>query len=59
MVDRDDDLKIGIKSTAILFGRHPEGWAFCVFVLNIQTCFFALSLSAEIPNPRIYHASSW
>ncbi len=22
MVDRDDDLKIGIKSTAILFGRH-------------------------------------
>ena len=22
MVDRDDDLKIGVKSTAILFGRY-------------------------------------
>ena len=22
MVDRDDDLRIGVKSTAILFGRH-------------------------------------
>jgi 4-hydroxybenzoate polyprenyltransferase len=24
MVDRDDDLKIGIKSTAILFGEHDR-----------------------------------
>lgn len=24
MVDRDDDIKIGIKSTAILFGRHDK-----------------------------------
>jgi 4-hydroxybenzoate polyprenyltransferase len=24
MVDRDDDLKVGIKSTAILFGRHDR-----------------------------------
>ena len=24
MVDRDDDLKIGIKSTAILFGEHDK-----------------------------------
>lgn len=24
MVDRDDDLKIGIKSTAVLFGRHDR-----------------------------------
>ncbi|ORJ27142.1 4-hydroxybenzoate octaprenyltransferase [Rouxiella badensis] len=24
MVDRDDDLKIGVKSTAILFGRHDN-----------------------------------
>lgn len=24
MVDRDDDLKVGIKSTAILFGRHDK-----------------------------------
>ena len=29
MVDREDDLKIGIKSTAILFGKHDRyiiGW---------------------------------
>lgn len=25
MVDRDDDLRIGIKSTAILFGQHDRG----------------------------------
>ncbi len=24
MVDREDDLKVGIKSTAILFGRHDR-----------------------------------
>jgi 4-hydroxybenzoate polyprenyltransferase len=24
MVDRNDDLKIGVKSTAILFGRHDR-----------------------------------
>jgi len=24
MVDRDDDIKIGVKSTAILFGRHDK-----------------------------------
>lgn len=24
MVDRDDDLKIGVKSTAVLFGRHDK-----------------------------------
>jgi len=24
MVDRDDDLRIGVKSTAILFGRHDR-----------------------------------
>ena len=24
MVDREDDLKIGVKSTAILFGRHDR-----------------------------------
>ncbi|GLP97470.1 4-hydroxybenzoate octaprenyltransferase [Paraferrimonas sedimenticola] len=26
MVDRDDDLKVGIKSTAILFGRYDRHW---------------------------------
>lgn len=37
MVDRDDDLKIGIKSTAILFGRHD------VWIIGLlQTIFIAL-----------------
>jgi len=31
MVDRDDDVKIGVKSTAILFGRHVR---FIVAVLQ-------------------------
>ncbi|QDF68424.1 4-hydroxybenzoate octaprenyltransferase [Shewanella sp. SNU WT4] len=26
MVDRDDDIKVGIKSTAILFGRYDRQW---------------------------------
>jgi 4-hydroxybenzoate polyprenyltransferase len=26
MVDRDDDLRIGIKSTAVLFGRYDKFW---------------------------------
>ena len=26
MVDREDDLKIGVKSSAILFGRHDRFW---------------------------------
>lgn len=32
MVDRDDDLKVGIKSTAILFGRHDR-WVIGVLQL--------------------------
>ena len=32
MVDRDDDLKIGVKSTAILFGRADR---VIIFVLNV------------------------
>jgi 4-hydroxybenzoate polyprenyltransferase len=31
MVDRDDDLKIGVKSTAILFGRYDRH---LIFLLN-------------------------
>ncbi|CAH9059339.1 4-hydroxybenzoate octaprenyltransferase [Pseudoalteromonas holothuriae] len=33
MVDRDDDLKIGVKSTAILFGRYDRHW---IAVFNIM-----------------------
>jgi len=39
MVDRDDDVKLGIKTTAILFGRHD--------VLAIMTCY-ALFLLAML-----------
>ncbi len=34
MVDRDDDIKIGVKSTAILFGRHDRH---AVAVLQLST----------------------
>ncbi len=37
MVDRDDDLKIGIKSTAILFGRHDR-----LVIGLLQLLFFSL-----------------
>jgi len=39
MVDRDDDLKVGVKSTAILFGRADRAWVgfFQLAVLAILT----------------------
>lgn len=40
MVDRDDDLKIGVKSTAILFGRHDKR-----IVLLLQLATLALLMS--------------
>ena len=36
MVDRDDDVKIGIKTTALLFGRHD--------VTIVMACYLTLSL---------------
>jgi len=39
MVDRDDDLKIGIKSTAVLFGRHDK---LIVGLLQFATLFLML-----------------
>ncbi|RKF13165.1 4-hydroxybenzoate octaprenyltransferase [Alginatibacterium sediminis] len=55
MVDRDDDLKIGVKSTAILFGRRDKlavallqlGFLLCLFWLGQQlrlSLVFQLSL---------------
>ncbi|WIO74371.1 4-hydroxybenzoate octaprenyltransferase [Porticoccaceae bacterium LTM1] len=35
MVDRDDDLKIGVKSTAILFGEHDRVMTFSLQVMCI------------------------
>lgn len=40
MVDRDDDLKVGIKSTAILFGHYDV-----VIILGLQGVSFALLIA--------------
>lgn len=41
MVDRDDDLKVGIKSTAILFGRHDRLIVAVLQVLCLLTLYLA------------------
>lgn len=41
MVDRDDDLKIGVKSTAILFGRFDKLIVFALQLLMLGCCFQA------------------
>ena len=47
MVDRDDDLKIGVKSTAILFGRYDR---IIIGGLHILTmiCLVAVGIIAEL-----------
>ncbi|MCG9748716.1 4-hydroxybenzoate octaprenyltransferase [Shewanella sp. Isolate8] len=46
MVDRDDDLKVGIKSTAILFGRFDRQ-IIGLFQLAALGCFVMAGLSAD------------
>lgn len=46
MVDRDDDLKVGIKSTAILFGKYDRQ-IIGLFQLAALACFIAAGLSAD------------
>jgi len=49
MVDRDDDLKIGVKSTAILFGdydRHIIGGLQCLMLAILVVIGLQLGLSA-------------
>ena len=46
MVDRDDDLKVGIKSTAILFGRYDRQ-IIGLFQLVALGCFVMAGLVAE------------
>ncbi|MCL1143744.1 4-hydroxybenzoate octaprenyltransferase [Shewanella gaetbuli] len=46
MVDRDDDLKVGIKSTAILFGRFDRQWI-AAFQIAALCCFIMAGLSAD------------
>lgn len=43
MVDRDDDLKIGVKSTAVLWGDHDRLW-----IGVFQCLFFALLVACGI-----------
>ena len=35
MVDREDDLRVGVKSTAILFGRHDRAMIFAFHIVTI------------------------
>ncbi len=46
MVDRDDDLKVGIKSTAILFGKYDRQ-IIGLFQIAALVCFIAAGWSAE------------
>ncbi|WP_025823597.1 4-hydroxybenzoate octaprenyltransferase [Shewanella marina] len=46
MVDRDDDLKVGIKSTAILFGRYDRQ-IIALFQLAALFCFIQAGWAAE------------
>lgn len=50
MVDRCDDIKIGVKSTAILFGSDDVRW-----IAGLQ-CFLWLLFALFIP---VFHLSSW
>ncbi|QSX30439.1 4-hydroxybenzoate octaprenyltransferase [Shewanella cyperi] len=47
MVDRDDDIKVGIKSTAILFGRFDRQ-IIGLFQLAALSCFAMAGLSAGL-----------
>jgi len=54
MSDRDDDLKIGVKSTAILFGRYDRliiGILQCVVVILLLLLMLELSLSINFLIP--------
>lgn len=47
MVDRDDDLKIGVKSTAILFGRHDR-----TLIALFQILFVILMIAVGLITQR-------
>lgn len=50
MVDRDDDLKIGVKSTAILFGRFDKLWVGIFQLLTLVT----LAILAQVSQLDAY-----
>src|SRR3990167_5354538 len=45
MVDREDDLKVGVKSTAILFGRHDRAMVFLFHVLTLSLLAYSGALA--------------
>jgi 4-hydroxybenzoate polyprenyltransferase len=53
MVDRDDDVQIGIKSTAILFGRHDRT---IIAILQIATLGLLVFVGVEFGRGWIYYA---
>ena len=53
MVDRDDDLKIGVKSTAILFGRHDQ---LIIGLLQLAMLAILLAVGHEAGLGRWYDA---
>lgn len=54
MVDRDDDLKIGIKSTAVLFGQYD---LVVILVLQAATLLFMTLVGLEFQRSWIYFFS--
>lgn len=54
MVDRDDDLKVGIKSTAILFGKHD---LLIIGILQAVTLGLLVAVGTEISAGVIYYGA--
>lgn len=52
MVDRDDDLKIGVKSTAILFGRYDK---LIVCLLQIATLLLLVTVGVKMQLNAFYY----
>ena len=50
MVDRDDDLKIGVKSTAILFGSYDRLWIGVLQIIAIG-CLAIMGTLLQLPWP--------
>jgi 4-hydroxybenzoate polyprenyltransferase len=56
MVDRDDDLQVGIKSTAILFGAADR---FMVGLLQASALLTLALLGSQLGLGTFYHAGLW
>jgi 4-hydroxybenzoate polyprenyltransferase len=56
MVDRDDDLKIGVRSTAILFGDSDRH---IIAVLQIMTLLTLYLVGSSLHMGHWYHAGLW